>query len=203
MISEDEINSRMRMFKSDLQNLDNMHIISKYFYNDFKPAAISLDMYHELRWDIKEYFKLKSIFNVFLVGSGRLGFSIKPSAQFRKFGEQSDLDVVIVSKELFELYWKQARTSMLTLNYWKNSGVYENYFFEGWMRPDKLRSGGENLDIKNWWKYFGDLSRSRKYGDYSINGGLYYSLDFLEYYQSDAIEKIRNIGDMNNGYNGN
>lgn len=203
MITDDEISKRIEIFKTDLQKLDDSRIISKYFYNDFEPAAISLEMYHDLRWEIKEHFNLESIFNVFLVGSGRLGFSIKPTAQFRKFGEQSDLDIAVVSKELFESYWKQARNSMFSLSDWKNYGVYENYFFEGWMRPDKLRDGGEYLDIKNWWEYFGKLSRSRKYGAYSISGGLYYSLDFLTYYQSNAIRKIRNIGDLTNGHDGN
>ncbi len=203
MLTDEEINQRICSFKQDVKHLDNEHIISKYFYNDFVPAAISLDKYHELRWEIKEHFHLESIFNVFLVGSGRLGFSIKPDAQFRKFGDHSDLDIAIVSKELFEIYWTQARNSIFSLQEWKNKDVFENYFFEGWMRPDKLKNGGEDLDAKQWWEYFGNLSRSRKYGDWSISGGLYYSLDCLEHYQSDAIEKIRDIGDLNHGYNGN
>ena len=188
------VESRIEEFKRDLKNKDNIHMISKYFYNDYEPAAISLDAYHALRWDIKEHFNLESIFDVFLVGSARLGFSIKPTDQFRHFNDQSDLDIVIVSKSLFEQYWKAARDSNISLEDWKSQGAYENYFFEGWMRPDKLRYGGEELDVKKWWQFFGQLSRSRKYGPYSINGGLYYSLDFLEHYQKDAIERIRTAG---------
>ena len=196
MLNASEIDSRIIDFKKDLKTNDDLHMISKYFYNDYTPAAISLEAYHELRWEIKEHFGLESIFNVFLVGSGRLGFSIKPSEQFRHFNDQSDLDIVIVSKNLFEKYWKVARDSGISLEEWKNKGVYENYFFEGWMRPDKLRHGGEELDVKKWWEYFGQLSRTRKYGPYSINGGLYYSLDFLEHYQKDAIERIRVSGGL-------
>ena len=194
MLNITEVESRILEFKNDLKSKNDVHMISKYFYNDYTPAAISLEAYHELRWEIKEHFELESIFDVFLVGSGRLGFSIKPGAQFRPFNDQSDLDIVIVSKNLFEKYWKAARDSRISLEEWKNKGVYENYFFEGWMRPDKLRCGGEELDVKEWWKFFGELSRTRKYGPYSINGGLYYSLDFLEHYQRDAIERIRVSG---------
>ena len=154
--------------------MDSIHIISKYYYNDYIPAAIPLDAYHELRWKIKEHFNLESIFEVFLVGSGRLGFSIKPDAQYRHFGEKSDLDIAIVSKELFLQYWKTACDSGIELKEWKEKGAYEDYFFNGWMRPDKLRYGGEKLDVKHWWEFFGDLSRSREYGPYSISGGLYY-----------------------------
>ena len=190
------IESRIDEFKKDLKTKDNIHMVSKYFYNDYKPAAINLDTYHALRWEIKEHFNLESIFDVFLVGSARLGFSIKPTDQFRYFNDQSDLDVVIVSKPLFEEYWKAARDSTISLEEWKHQGVYEDYFFKGWMRPDKLRCGGEELDVKKWWRFFGELSRSRKYGPYPINGGLYYSLDFLEHYQIDAIERIRTSGEM-------
>ena len=194
MLDPKLVDSRIEDFKKDLKINDNLHMISKYFYNDYTPAAINLDAYHALRWEIKEHFNLESIFDVFLVGSARLGFSIKPTAQFRHFNDQSDLDIVIVSKSLFEQYWKAARDSNIPLKDWKSQGVYENYFFEGWMRPDKLRCGGEELDVKKWWQFFGDLSRSRKYGPFSINGGLYYSLDFLEHYQKDAIERIRVSG---------
>lgn len=196
MLNVTEVEARILEFKSDLKSKDDLHMISKYFYNDYTPAAISLEAYHELRWEIKEHFELESIFDVFLVGSGKLGFSIKPDAQFRPFNDQSDLDIVIVSKNLFERYWKAARDSRISLEEWKNKGAYENYFFEGWMRPDKLRYGGEELDVKKWWEYFGQLSRTRKYGPYSINGGLYYSLDFLEHYQRDAIERIRVSGGL-------
>ena len=190
------VESRIEEFKRDLKTKDNIHMVSKYFYNDYEPAAINLDTYHALRWEIKEHFNLESIFDVFLVGSARLGFSIKPTDQFRYFNDQSDLDVVIVSKPLFEEYWKAARDSTISLEEWKHQGVYEDYFFKGWMRPDKLRYGGEELDVKKGWQFFGKLSQSRKYGPYPINGGLYYSLDFLEHYQTDAIERIRTFGEM-------
>ena len=58
MITDDEISKRIEIFKTDLQKLDDSRIISKYFYNDFEPAAISLEMYHDLRWEIKEHFTL-------------------------------------------------------------------------------------------------------------------------------------------------
>lgn len=191
MLDSNIINERIMEFKEDVKNRDSLHIISKYFYNDYVPAAISLEDYHNLRWEIKNHFNLESIFEVFLVGSGRLGFSIKPTAQYRPFGENSDLDIVIVSKKLFLQYWKVARDSGIGLKEWKDKLAFEDYFFNGWMRPDKLQNGGQQLDVKEWWEFFGQLSRSRKYGDFSINGGLYYSLDFLEHYQIDAINRLK------------
>ncbi|MCL2676184.1 MAG: hypothetical protein FWE84_06380, partial [Firmicutes bacterium] len=103
---EDTINA----FKEDIKNLGDNEVISKYFYNDFAPHALSIDLYHKLRLKIKEDFGLESIFNVFLVGSGRLGFTINPKKPpYKHFHDGSDLDLVIISKDLFLKYWKAAR----------------------------------------------------------------------------------------------
>ncbi|WP_159030116.1 hypothetical protein [Kitasatospora albolonga] len=40
-----------------------------------------------------------------LVGSARLGYSMNPKKNFRKFHEGSDLDIAIISSELFDKAW--------------------------------------------------------------------------------------------------
>ncbi len=191
MITQDEINQRISQFKTDLKELSDDEMISKYYYNDFVPAAISLDTYHKLRLEIKNHFNLESIFDVFLVGSGRLGFSIKPGNEYKLFDDDSDLDVVIISKSMFEQYWKKMRDYDYKLSTWKKSSVFEEYFFYGWMRPDFLPHNTIFNDPFEWWKYFEDLSASGKYGGIKIRGGLYYSLEFLESFQKSAIKKLR------------
>lgn len=44
-----------------------------------------------------------------LVGSARLGYSLNPGKGFRKFHEGSDLDIAVVSPELFEKAWSELR----------------------------------------------------------------------------------------------
>ena len=41
-----------------------------------------------------------------LVGSGQLGFSLRPDRLLRSFRRDSDLDVVIVSSEVFDRAWE-------------------------------------------------------------------------------------------------
>lgn len=50
--------------------------------------------------------------NVAIIGSGKYGFSMAPSKAMRPFGGQSDIDVVIVSPELFETVWRDIRTAI-------------------------------------------------------------------------------------------
>ncbi|SCG55644.1 hypothetical protein [Micromonospora halophytica] len=44
-----------------------------------------------------------------LVGSARLGYSLNPKKNFRRFHESSDLDVAIISPELFDQAWGELR----------------------------------------------------------------------------------------------
>ncbi|MFI7694220.1 hypothetical protein ACIBQ6_34515 [Nonomuraea sp. NPDC049655] len=44
-----------------------------------------------------------------LVGSARLGYSMNPTKNFRKFHEGSDLDIAVISPELFEKAWGELR----------------------------------------------------------------------------------------------
>jgi hypothetical protein len=44
-----------------------------------------------------------------LVGSARLGYSMSPKKNFRKFHEGSDLDIAVISPELFDKAWGELR----------------------------------------------------------------------------------------------
>lgn len=44
-----------------------------------------------------------------LVGSARLGYSLNPKKNFRKFHESSDLDIAVISPELFDRAWGELR----------------------------------------------------------------------------------------------
>ena len=44
-----------------------------------------------------------------LVGSARLGYSMNPGKNFRKFHEGSDLDIAVISPELFDRAWSELR----------------------------------------------------------------------------------------------
>ena len=201
MITQDEIYQRIMQFKKDLMELTDDEMISKYYYNDFPPAALSLDAYHKLRLEIKKHFGLESIFDVFLVGSGRLGFSIKPQSEYKLFNDESDLDIVVISKSMFEKYWKKMRDYDFNLDKWKDASVFEENFFYGWMRPEKLPHNSKFKDPFEWWKYFEELSASGKFGNIKIRGGLYYSLEFLESFQKSAIKKLRIKESLENANN--
>ena len=51
--------------------------------------------------DVSSYFNIHPS-QIVMVGSAKLGFSISPHKRYREFGDTSDIDLAIISKELFD-----------------------------------------------------------------------------------------------------
>lgn len=127
--------------------------------------------------------------NVIIVGSCKLGFSIKPSKRFIPFGEESDIDVAIVSPVLFESVWKTAMEYKYSNADWPSKEKFFKYLSDGWIRPDKFPKGENFAFSTDWWEFFSELTNSRIYGDYKIAAGIYYNSFFLEKYQETCLEQ--------------
>ena len=98
-------------FKSSLVNHDVEDI-----YNDcilgsniwyFKEHSSGKDHY-EIYDKFKKYLAKNleiHVNNVAIVGSAKLGFSLAPKKNFRLFNSESDIDIIIVSPEIFRKSW--------------------------------------------------------------------------------------------------
>lgn len=175
------------LFKKDLKSCDIRDVFRKYIVTD-KCYALTDDQQMRLRTEISNHFNIEYN-NIIIVGSAKLGFSIKPKRRFCNFCDESDIDIAIISKELFETIWFEVS------NYFSSSGEYEKgeeYCFylakNGWIRPDKLPNYATKED---WFEFFRKLTNSGKYGDIKISAGLYYNYDFLEEYQLTCIKQCK------------
>ncbi|CAA0081302.1 Uncharacterised protein [Zhongshania aliphaticivorans] len=177
----------MNEFKDDLRLLNSLQIVRKHIFNG---ACHLLDNanYYQLKEDICEYFDVE--FNdVLVVGSGKLGFSIKPQRRYGAFNDESDIDIAVVSTELFQKIWKEAYLYQRSGAYWPKSADFFKYLSEGWIRPDKLPSSKYFSFTEDWWNFFNKLTISERYGPYKIRGGLYQSWFFLQEYQKICVEQ--------------
>lgn len=170
---------------------------------------------YKLKNEVKSIFNI-DITNIFIVGSSQLGFSITPSGKKYKFNnfriyeedgkEESDVDVAIISEEIFELeleklYDYLGAYHIKFLNE-KFDGIergddrdlkkvyfqdYATYLLKGWLRADKMPIGYEflnnTIDIK--------LNELRKMYNRKINIGIYKSVSYLKKYHLKNIEKIK------------
>jgi hypothetical protein len=140
-----------------------------------------------------------------IVGSGRLGFSMKPWKNLARFTDTSDIDVVIVSSDAFDELW----LSLLQAAYPRQPMTEKlggwlkdrrNEVYTGWITPVEIhidnRIYGEKarpvLDFKTRW--FNALKRAsqhppRRHED--VKGRLYRTWQHAELYHLNSLAALR------------
>lgn len=155
--------------------------------------------YFDFRQIISEKYNI-GFQEVFIVGSGKLGFSyIKGST----FSYESDIDVVLVNERLFEKYFVDICDYQYQLDRFKKIPTerelamynrFLQYLVKGWMRPDLLPLSFQADALKSdWFEFFKSISYGQtSIGNYKVNGGLFKNYYFLEKYHLNGIELTYN-----------
>ncbi len=155
--------------------------------------------------DEEKYFKLKRTIaqkfglnpqDVIMVGSAKLGFSLNPLKLWQPFCDDSDIDMVIISPEIFDRFWKElydfniklmARTEDEDKRYYR----FLEYFFKGWLRPDVFPFS--YVGRKEWLDFFKSISYG-EFGVHKISGAVFRDWGFYEAYHTGNIREIRTGG---------
>ena len=162
-------------FKYDCNTLDPGIIVQKYLIEGNSYFFRDLSAYEEFYFkkELAESLEIH-IRNITVVGSGKLGFSIKPDKDDNRLYEykpfdydfnfdtnkkKSDLDIAIVSEILFdklllELY-RQSNSYTTDNLIWGNRKSFSFYILKGWFRQDFMPrdfiiSPATDLIIKNY-----------------------------------------------------
>ena len=187
--------------KSDLVVQKYLIEGSSYFFDNFhneQEFQFKKDIAYSLGVHIRD---------IVIVGSSKLGFSIKPEKQnesivynFNDFdfrfnedneNKKSDLDIAIISSKLFdeqliELYLYTKGYSNYGYNNSLKKADFANYILKGWLRPDKVPNdysiNSEVVIVQN--KYKALFGRKVKIG-------LYKSWYFFESYHQKNISRIK------------
>jgi hypothetical protein len=144
--------------------------------------------YTELKQQVSSHFSIHHG-DILVVGSAKLGFSIAPRKRWKRFNDQSDVDVAIVSQKLYLSVWREVSSLVEAdpLISWDREKSFLKYMLHGWIRPDLLPKSPALPRADEWFEYFRSLTASGVCGNYKINAGLYYDIHFLESYQSRAV----------------
>lgn len=153
-------------------------------------AVIDDDQYLSLRTEVAKQFHVHPN-DILVVGSAKLGFSIAPHKRYRHFGDESDIDVVIVNSKLFDDVWYLMYKAWTSKVYWQNESGFQKYLFRGWIRPDYFPTSKSVPITKAWWEYFRTLTSSGRYGPYKLAGAIYKNWDYVEQYQVGAIAQCK------------
>lgn len=194
MISKDDFITKLKD-----TSIDNQEIVQRYITHGSSFA------FNE---DDDKYFKLKKLIavnfslnpeHVIMVGSAKLGFSIAPSKLWKAFGDESDIDMVIISEVVFDEFWIDLYDFNLDLTdrtqeEQKRFDKFLNYFFKGWLRPDLFPFFYNKKD--EWFDFFRSISYG-EFGERKITGAIFRNFYFYENYHIRNLKNIRHGGLIN------
>lgn len=188
----------MEAVKRDLDGKTSREFYFDYFLcsvNWYFSKAMNLEQseQHRLMGDLKLIISSEipvSFNNIQIVGSSTIGYSLSPGKAFCVFDDTSDIDIAIISPDLFQELWSIFRRSYkrqyeATYCYIKNS-LYRGYFNER-----------DILNIPETRRFWEELSQSVKRRirseisiPHDIVFRIYRSWADLEEYQIWSIEKL-------------
>ncbi|MHC2666976.1 hypothetical protein ACMA5K_22195 [Bradyrhizobium diazoefficiens] len=177
------------------------------------PAIFAGDesRYYHFRKRIAQKFEI-SFHEVFITGSAKLGFS--PHKR-KRFDYDSDIDVALISKELYERimsfihdYQMQLRENRKAVSDRELRGyhLFLEYGAIGWMRPDLLPTSFRGHDLKrDWFDFFDSISHGKsEVGNYKVTAGAFKSYSHLERYTVSGLRALKSslqVGALNDAAN--
>ncbi|MFK4761455.1 hypothetical protein ACI3KS_11020 [Microbacterium sp. ZW T5_45] len=154
-------------------------------------VAISNAQEYALKKSVSSQFSVDPNQDVFVVGSAKLGFSIAPHKRFNAFNDRSDIDVAIVSHDLYFRVWHEVHQYSLQGADWPEQEKFKGYLAWGWIRPDLLPRSKQFQFSNSWFEFFRSLQQERVAGPFKVAAALYHDISFLIKYQHSAVEKCR------------
>ena len=144
--------------------------------------------------------------DIVVVGSGKTGFSLSPDNFGRGFSPRSDVDVLIVSSQLFDVIWKAIiewhypfRFSALgeTDLRWSSRRRWNVYW--GWFYPSGIPFRGVSFpgvlrpirDISTtWFNAFRSLSTYKEFASRNYQGRLYRTWEHALLYHRYSLREV-------------
>ncbi|MCX5885690.1 MAG: hypothetical protein NT096_07255 [Proteobacteria bacterium] len=182
--------------KLELKNKPISDVLNKHILAG-EPVCFgrNLDLVIKLKKSISNHFDVH-LKNIEVVGSSKLGISLSEEKLGKPYSRKSDIDIVIVSSELFDAAWHallKLDFKFHTLNEKDRQFLKDCYdsTHRGYISPDRLPI---NLGFRNqWWGIFYKLSNREEYEYRKIRGRLFKNWWFVEKYYSIQLLKLKKL----------
>ena len=187
-----EHDARVSAFRDELAKDDLHEVIQKHITTG-NPVVIDPNSYFALRRTIAREFAVHPS-AVILVGSCRTGFSLKQHKRYLPVNPDSDVDIAIISPQLFDAYWENVFDLARTDRGWARTKTGQRFslnLFNGWITPRKLPNLPRFSDGRKWAEFFDGLTARRTCGIREIKARLYRSWERLEAYQEIMVTRCR------------
>jgi len=200
--------------KEDLHNLEAKEFYKKYILksnNWYFETVLSIPEKNVI--DVMDDFKeivssnLDVDFNgVTMVGSGKLGYSLAPKKKFKQFEldteseNKSDIDIAIVSPEIFDYFWRLLRQSFTI----KDKYAYDfisTEIYRGYLNESSLKKISE---CRKEWQLLSSkcnkMLKSKLYFKHNITYRIYRNWKDFEEYNLISIKSAQREVRKNEGF---
>jgi hypothetical protein len=176
-------------YKRDLlaADFDESRVLDRYFHSGQSVAFVGAHPEEEplfkrdlaRRLDEALSFQLHPL-QLIVCGSAHLGFSPVPDKLGKPFNSlSSDIDVAIVSTELFDRWWAELQVSELVPAVLT---TVARDLFRGFIDPSNVNNASETGC--QWWQVFGNIESERAKG---VRGRIYRNHWSMQNYHRSAI----------------
>ncbi|WP_405339661.1 hypothetical protein [Fibrobacter sp.] len=162
-----------------------------------------IDLFREI---VSNSFNV-SFYSVKMVGSAKVGFSLSPKKDFKSFGagdmlgNYSDIDIAIVSDQLYNDYWQNFRDSCNQNYNFPSPRLFERVsssIYKGFINDKDIR---EIPEMRKKWDEKADAATAnlqrRLLITHPITYRLYRNWNDLQEYQLNGIRALKNKGENN------
>jgi hypothetical protein len=193
-----EYSERVASFKRDLARAqqDVVAVIQRHITTG-APIHVDEQTYFLLRKEVSQCLGVHPN-DVVAVGSCRMGFSLKRKGQGRArylpTQPDSDVDIAVVSADLFDRYWDRVYDYFQSHHDWALSAqgrLFARDLFCGWITPKRLPLIPRFDEAIAWRELFDSLTRRRVCGLRTVKGRLYRDWARLEAYQLRMVLECR------------
>jgi hypothetical protein len=188
-------------FKGALLSKEPSYIYRKYllghdvwYFRDKLKKKNHAEFYDDLKIFMSEKLEIH-INNIAIVGSAKLGFSLTPTEEkaFKNFHDKSDMDIVVVSSDLFRKCWSAyldvAKTERVPYYNMVTGNIFRKFV--------ALKNIEFNNDFFRQWKGRMEPCQKELQVVYDvpneINYRIYESWEDVERYHVQGLEKLKEM----------
>jgi hypothetical protein len=192
LVEDSALADALAVFQERLRSGASAASIVREFVTHGSSVVIDDQTYARLREYAGDALQISPNRDVFLVGSAKLGFSIKPRRRYGLFGDDSDVDLAIVSPALYERLWGEARRYSRGGGLWENDSRihFKNDHANGVIKPYVLPDSDAIPTRRMLFDLESDLQRVGG-SPYPVTVAVWHSIETLEEYQTLAVIKCQ------------
>lgn len=190
------ITQSMTEFKEGLRRHTDPIRVVREFITHGTCVMISKMSHAVLRERVAAELDIHPNRDVYTVGSAKLGFSIKPTRRYGHFGNDSDIDVAIVSPELYWQLWRETREFVASKELWstQKSKQFKEQHMQGRISPKNLPKASSLIPTATkLWEIGRSLQQERIAGPYAVTFAVWADMDALEDYQANTVAQCQEI----------